>query len=622
MSAVLLAVTGRATGIRYELDRDHTEIGRSSSVHIQLFDAQVSRRHAAIERDGDGWLLRDLSENGTALNGRTITGTSARLAPNDLIGVGQTSFLFSPELDYLISRTGPDVIIASAEPVGERALDVSGEEREAGTELLELVARSLAQPEGAKDLLAEAVALLAARFGAERAFVLAAVLGAEEKPRVLAAHGQGPITVSRTIVERVLREKRALISGDAPRDVAFSGGVSIVSSDIRSLLAAPLLADGRAIGMVHLDKKAKNAFSAEDLRAFIPAVNALALVVLAGDGIDKLRKRARRAHKVEKPQVIAESEAMKVIVEETLRASRAPSSVLYTGETGSGKEVLARLLHAESARRSGPFIAVNCGALPANLQESELFGHEKGAFTGADRQKMGLFEAANGGTLFLDEVGECARDTQVKLLRALQERVIFRVGSTRGLEVDVRIVAATSRRLEEMIARGEFREDLYYRLAVIHLRVPPLRSRSGDIAALTLAFVKELSKSAGVPVKEIDGAAIEALERRSWPGNVRELRNVIERAVIMSEGSRIGLGDLPADLLAGSDVAKTAIASGDTLAEAVARVEREMILRAWVRTAGVKSAVADALGISRVTLDAKLKLHGLQDELAAAKRSK
>lgn len=607
MSAVLLAVTGRATGIRYELERDKTEIGRSSSANIQLFDSAVSRRHAAIERDGEGWIVRDLSENGTVLNGRTLVAETARLAPNDVIAVGQTSFVFSPELDYLISRTGPDVIIATAGAAEERELSVSGEEREAGTELLELVARSLAQPEGAKDLLGDALELLAKRFSAERAFVLAA----EEKPRILAAHGKGPITVSRTIVEKVLREKHALISGDAPRDVAFSGGVSIVSADIRSLLAAPLLAGGKAIGMIHLDKKAKNAFRPEDLRALVPAANALALVVLAGDGIDKLKKRARRAHKIEKPRVVAESEPMKQLVEETLRAARAASSVLYTGETGSGKEVLARLLHAESARGSGPFIAVNCGALPANLQESELFGHEKGAFTGADREKAGLFEAANGGTLFLDEVGECSRDTQVKLLRALQERVIFRLGSTRGIEVDVRIVSATSRRLEEMIARQEFREDLYYRLAVIHLRVPPLRARAGDVPALARAFAEEIAKSAGLPPKELTAEAIEALERSSWPGNVRELRNVIERAVIMSESTGIGLGDLPADLLAGSEVAKTAIAAGDTLAEAVARVEREMIVRAMVRTGGVKTAVADALGISRVTLDAKLKLHGI-----------
>src|SRR5262249_11020499 len=178
-----------------------------------------------------------------------------------------------------------------------------------------------------------------------------------------------------TIVERTLVEKRALVSGDAPKDVAFSGGVSILSADIRSLLAAPLFVDGRAIGMVHLDRKSKNAYGPRDLESFVPAASALALVVAASEWIDRFRRRARPSVKVERREVIAESAPMKELVEETLRAARASSSVLFTGETGTGKEVLARLLHAESDRRYGPFIAVNCGALPANLQESELFGH-------------------------------------------------------------------------------------------------------------------------------------------------------------------------------------------------------------------------------------------------------
>jgi Nif-specific regulatory protein len=611
----LLAVTGKAAGIRYALDRGRTLIGRSSASDIQLLDEAVSRQHAAIERKGRGFEVEDLgSQNGCTLNGARVKGR-ALLKKGDALAIGETTFLFDPDLDFLAGGSGTDVVIATSETEASSTIEVKARAERAAEGsaelLLEIVARALRSESDEGAVLDAALHLVAQRFSAERAFVLRASDDEGGRPKVVASFGEGPITVSRTVVERVLSERRALASGDAPKDEAFLGGVSLAAGEIRSLIAAPLSADDRAIGMVHLDRRARHAYGPAELAALIPIANVLALVLLASEGVSRLKKHARQRGRIDPPVVVAESEAMKAIVRDTKRAAKARSSILITGETGTGKEVLARLAHVESDRASGPFIAVNCGALPKALQEAELFGSEKGAFTGAEERRIGLFEAADEGTLFLDEIGECDPAAQVKLLRAIQEKVIFRLGGTRALAVDVRIIAATSRRLEEMIAKGAFREDLYYRLAVIHLRVPPLRNRAEDVPYLVKTFSKQIAKEIGVVERTFDGAALDALARHSWPGNVRELRNVVERSILMSDAGEIGLGDLPHDLFAGSEAARRAIGEGETLEEAIQRVEKELILRQMARTGGVKSAVADALGISRVTLDAKLKALGI-----------
>jgi DNA-binding NtrC family response regulator len=607
---VLLAVTGRTAGVRYPLERDTTIVGRSSASDIQILDEAISRQHFAVHRTAAGHELEDLGgQNGTLWNGVRVEGR-VPLSPGDVIAVGPTTFVFDPALDYLSNQKGADVIIAEDDPATASSVPVRGDEGDSGDArvILEIVARALAGDD--RDLAGAALGVVAQRFGAERAFLLAEEKG--KRRRVVASVGAGPITVSRTVVDRVLAKSEGIVSGDAAQDIAFSGGVSLAAGEIRSLLAAPLILDGKPIGMVHLDRKKIDAYEKADLDALIPLANVLALVLLASEGISALRRRARTRHRIEAPEVIAESEAMKRVVAAAKRAAESDATVLLTGETGSGKEVLAQIIHAESHRREAPFVAVNCGALPESLQESELFGHEKGAFTGAQSEKVGLFEAAAGGTLFLDEIGEASRAAQVKLLRALQERVIFRVGGTRPIAVDARIVAATSRNLEDMIAKKLFREDLYFRLKVVHLKVPPLRDRLEDVPALAEHFVDRIAKSAGMPKKTLSPELVQALARHTWPGNVRELSNAIERLMLLSETSEISLSDLPADLLAGRAVAKAAIARAGTLAEAVAEVEREMILLAMHRTGGVKSAVADALGISRVTLDAKLKAHAIE----------
>ena len=608
----LLALTGRAAGIRYGLE-PRTTIGRASDSTIQLLDDAVSRHHLCIEARDDVHFVEDLgSANGSTLDGQPLTARVA-LRPGQLIGVGATTFVYAPRLDYVVGEDADVIVDERSATVAEREVPVAGDESSpeaalAADAVLTTLADAL-HTRGRVQLLGAALVVVAERLGAQRAMVLTREEG--RRARVRASFGAGPITISRTVVDRVYDDRRAVHSANAADDVSFEGGVSLAAGEVRSLLAAPLLASGRVVGMVHLDRRDRGGFGEGALKAFVPLANTLALVLLAEDGIEALGRRARAEHEVEAPDVVAESAAMKRVVDEAQRAARSTATVLVTGPTGSGKEVVARLVHAASDRADRPFVAVNCGALVASLEESELFGHEKGAFTGADRQRVGLFEAADGGTLFLDEIGDTSRATQVKLLRALQERAIFRVGGTKPIAVDVRIVAATSRRLEEAIAAKDFREDLFFRLSVVRIEVPPLAARAEDVVPLARAFVARTCRAGGILPKRLHADAEAMLERYPWPGNVRELANLVERVVILADADELLPADLPLELWTEGDVAARATARADTLSEAVGRVERAMILRAIARTGAVKTAVADALGISRVTLDAKLRAHDI-----------
>lgn len=291
------------------------------------------------------------------------------------------------------------------------------------------------------------------------------------------------------------------------------------------------------------------------------------------------------------------------------RAAATDATVLIIGESGSGKELLARRIHRTSRRSSGPFIAVNCAAIPENLAESELFGHEKGAFTGANQRRIGRFEQASSGTLFLDEIGELSEAVQAKLLRALEERTIERVGGSRPVEVDIRLVAATNRRLEAEVESGRFRQDLFFRLNVVRLEIPPLREREGDLDLLLPALIETVSARLGVPAKPISEPALEILRRHSWPGNVRELRNVLERALISATGDEILPGDLPE--LGDGAVSAAPPASGSTALSLEER-EKSAILEALEQTGGHREKAARLLGISVRTLYNRLRRYGIR----------
>lgn len=319
-------------------------------------------------------------------------------------------------------------------------------------------------------------------------------------------------------------------------------------------------------------------------------------------------------------EIIARAPAMVHALETATKVARHPTSILILGDTGTGKELLARLVHNESERSEGPFVPVNCGAIPEGLLESQFFGYVKGAFSGADSDRSGLFEAANGGTLFLDEVGELPESLQVKLLRALQEREVRRVGDTATRTVDVRIVAATNRSLEADVEEGNFRGDLYYRIAVVTLSLPPLRERPEDLPLLITHLLGLQEERLGLEAEGFEREAMDALLRYSWPGNVRELENVLERALVLAEGPKITLGDLPPQVR-DSDAQSPLSAStfgpdGEeelSVKKRGAELERVLIRKALARTGGHRGKAADILELSDRALRYKIQEYGLDD---------
>ena len=308
--------------------------------------------------------------------------------------------------------------------------------------------------------------------------------------------------------------------------------------------------------------------------------------------------------------IVGESPAMKEIFEVVQQVAPTRATVLITGESGTGKELIAKALHQLSPRAKQPFVTVHCAALAPTLLESELFGHERGAFTGAHERRIGRFEQAQGGTLFLDEIGEIDATLQVKLLRFLGERTFERVGANKTLSADVRLVAATNRNLKEMVKAGKFREDLFFRLRVVEIELPPLRARPGDIPLLAQNFLREFAQENGKPVADFTADALAALMQFAWPGNVRELRTAIEHAVVLSRGERIALRDLPPSVRGGSPGAETNIAGGKGLS--VKEAEKQLILRALKETDGNRTRAAEKTGMSRRTFHRKLHEYHLE----------
>jgi DNA-binding NtrC family response regulator len=325
--------------------------------------------------------------------------------------------------------------------------------------------------------------------------------------------------------------------------------------------------------------------------------------------------RARVEREFGMGSLVGRGPAMRAVFETIRKVAETDLTVLVRGESGTGKELVAQALHEASARSKGPFVAVNCAAISRELVESELFGHEKGAFTGADARRVGRFEAAHGGTIFLDEIGDMAPDTQAKVLRVLQERSFERVGGGKPIAVDVRVVAATHRDLEKDVAAGRFREDLYYRLKVVEIRLPALRERPEDLPALAERFLGQVAERLGRPKKQLSPGALAALAAHPWPGNARELRNVIEQSVVLAPGEEIEAADLR---LGGAGAAAPAAAGELPFSEAkraaVEGFEREFLLRALRANGGNVSRTAEAIGMVRQSLQQKIRELGLRDE--------
>ena len=323
----------------------------------------------------------------------------------------------------------------------------------------------------------------------------------------------------------------------------------------------------------------------------------------------QLKKQVEKEFTVS--NILGKSPAMRPVFETIEQVAPSRATVLIDGENGTGKELVAKAIHNLSGRPKSKLVTVHCAALSPQLLESELFGHERGAFTGATEKRIGRFEQADGGTLFLDEIGEIDISTQVKLLRALGERTIERVGGNQPIKIDVRLLTATNKDIPQLVQSGEFREDLFYRLNVVRITLPPLRERTEDIALLANTFLKELAEENGKPINEMSNEVMRALSAHQWPGNVRELRTAIEHGVVMSNGSKITLRHLPAVLRDGPSSPTTVYSAGESAVEErfdLAAAERELIGKALAHTRGNKTEAAKLLGISRRTLQRKLKV--------------
>jgi two-component system response regulator HydG len=405
-------------------------------------------------------------------------------------------------------------------------------------------------------------------------------------------------------------------------------------------VAAPLIGfpDERVGGLLYADRRRGPGWDPVDVMA-VGCVAHLVSAALAA--VETRNALARENQALEESlgggrRLVGSSPAAQGLLAFVAKVGPSDATILLTGESGSGKEMVAHAIHRASRRSRGPFIAVNCAAMTETLIESELFGHEKGAFTGATERKLGRFELADKGTLFLDEVGELPLNCQTKFLRVLEERLFERVGGTRPIAVDVRVIAATNRNLAEMVRLGQFREDLYYRLSVIHNVVPPLRQRAGDIPELAEHFLAQLRSQVARRVTGFTGDAIRALMAHPWPGNVRELRNAIERAIVLGEGELIRLEDLPPDLGGGApapispaplpELAGPPPGYGPTpppmptaapapigpVARSLRDLERDGIIAALRATGGNKAQAAAILEIDRSTLYKKLKDYDIE----------
>jgi Nif-specific regulatory protein len=620
----LAAIAGKLQGRVFSLTADHSVIGRESGATICIPEASVSRRHSVIEQEGNQLVIADLdSLNGTFVNDVPVRRRA--LEHGDRIRVGDSLFLF-------LLHDGEAASKSSEVEFEERKIVSGSTVQYRFNDAMYLLARDLSALmkvsttinaiRGLPDLQQTLLQLLFEVVPARRAAILlteAHEAGAE--PEFSSVFGldrlkgkDETVRVSRTIAHQVIKEATAVLIGDqlATGDIEAP---SLSGLQTNSVLCVPLIMTGRTLGVIYLDSNEPDVRFSEDDLQLVSAIASIAAVAIENarhfEWLESENQRLIADVGIEH-NMVGESQMMRRVYQFIARVAPTDATVLISGESGTGKELAARAIHQNSTRAGMPFIAVNCAALTESLLESELFGHEKGAFTGALAQHKGRLEIADGGTLFLDEIGELSPSLQVKLLRVLQEREFERVGGSRTIKVDIRLLTATNRNLEELIAAGSFRQDLFYRLNVLEVEMPSLRQRSEDIPLLANYFAIKYGEKCNRKVLGISPEAQKFLVLYDWPGNVRELENTIERAVVLGTTERILVEDLPEAIL---ESETPAAPTGSRYHEALAETKKHLIVESVNQAKGNYTEAAKLLGVHPNYLHRLIRNLKLKDQL-------
>ena len=615
VGARLEAVSGPLKGKVFSLSAGELSIGRDPSNEISLLDSLVSRRHCIIRKEAEAFRLLDLeSRNNTFVSGVPIR--ERVLVPGDQIRVGNSVLVFQGpggetstdapfQLDASPAPGAATVILRKEDalylqPRRPESLPATARTVRDLNVLLDF-SRALNSVRGLAALQEKVLEAVLEAVPADQAAILLTEDGVEGfssivgRDRRLGANQ--PIRASQTILNRVLKESLAVLSSDVQSDDSYRDAESLLERRVHSVLAVPLEVRSKVLGVMYLEASSPGSrFDSDLLQVATTLGNITALAIENARHLERLDGENRRLHEELNihHSMVGESKAMREVYEFVSRVAGRDSTVLISGESGTGKELVARAVHMNSPRVDKPFVAINCAAITETLLESELFGHERGAFTGAVAQKKGKLEVAEGGTVFLDEIGELALAMQAKLLRVLQEREFERVGGTRPIKLDVRLIAATNRDLKEASRTGTFRSDLYYRLNVVSLQMPALRERREDIPLLAAFFAAQHSEKVKRRVAGISPEAQACLTRYDWPGNVRELENAIERAVVLGSTEVILAEDLPDSIL------EETAASGqpvNALAEGIREAKKVLIERAIEQANGNYTEAAKILGV-------------------------
>ncbi len=635
----LLVIAGPSKNSTVPLPDGEATLGRDATNVVAVVDPSVSRKHCMFRPEDGRFQIKDLaSRNGTLVNGIPVK--EEWLRHGDQIATGDSTFMFLTEeedpvlpasrVEFDDNRpTAETKVLYPKEVVylqPERLSSELPKESRVARNLNALlkISRVVHAIRDLEELQAQILDLIFEVVPANRGAILMSEGAGQDfnclYARTRQAGQQQLVRVSRTIARQVMNENIGILGVDVPSTGKFRDVESLVIADVRSLICVPLSVFERTIGCIYLDStNAANRFSEDHLQltAAVAGISAVAL-----DNARRLQwleqENQRLTTEIRQEQsLVGESKKIKDIFQFVARVAPADSTVLIEGESGTGKELAARALHRNSRRSSKPFVAINCAAIPESLLENELFGHERGAFTGATGLKKGRLEVADGGVVFLDEIGELAPTLQVKLLRVLQEREFDRVGGTHPVKIDVRLIAATNRDLTEAVRKGEFRQDLYFRLNVVKLTMPSLRDRRDDIPMLTRHFVQKHAKRCKVKSKPVSREAMATLVDYDWPGNVRELENAVERALVMGASDMLQLEDLPESLL--EQTSPAGMHAGKYHAS-VKELKKQLIIDAVTQTRGNYVDAAKILGVHPNYLHRLIKHLDLKNQLNSSIR--